>query len=334
MTGAFAYAHASHADWSKATELCLAQIAQRPRGPRHPQEHALGFVYLSDVLQANADRILALLKSRTGVADWVGCSGIGVCSTGIEYYDEPALAIMLGRFPAGHVHVFSGSQRPPDASARTASGRGIASTALVHADPATVDLPGLVTDMAGKVSSGKLFGGVCSGRAQSGPSVQIANRVLRGGISGAVFGSDVRLVSRLTQGCHPLAGALRRRVTRASNNLIMELDGRNAVQVLLEDAGIREATGTDGPQPGDRRWQEQLRSLGQRGLFVGIETSTHVVARKSMASRDYVIRDVIGIDPARGIVAVAAKLETDRIMSFCTRVSRMARQLNLRPVYS
>ena len=84
MTCAFAYAHASHADWSKATESCLAQIAQQRSGPRPAQEHVLGFVYLSDALQANADRILALLKTRSGIADWVGCSSIGVCATGIS----------------------------------------------------------------------------------------------------------------------------------------------------------------------------------------------------------------------------------------------------------
>jgi small ligand-binding sensory domain FIST len=326
MTCAFAYAHASHADWSKATESCLAQIAQQRSAPRRAQEHVLGFVYVSDALQANADRILALLKSRTGIADWAGCSGIGVCSTGVEYYDEPALAVMVGRFPAGNVHVFSGTQRPPDAAARTISGGEVASAALVHADPVAGDLPGLVADMAGKVSGGKLFGGVCSGRAQTGPSIQIANRVLRGGISGVVFGSEVRLVSRLTQGCHPLVGALRRRVTRANNNLILELDGRNAVQVLLEDAGIRAATDTDPLRPSDRRLQEQLKSLGRRGLFVGIETSTDVAIRQSNVNRDYVIRDVIGIDPGRGVVAVAAKLETDRIMSFCTRDEPAARR--------
>jgi len=326
MTGPFACAHASHADWSKATESCLAQIAQRHHGVRHRQEHALGFVYLSDGLQANADRILALLKTRSGIADWVGCSSIGVCATGIEYYDEPALAIMVGRFPAGNVHVFSGTQRPPDADARTDSGAHLASAALVHADPSTADLPGLVTDMASKVSGGKLFGGVSSGRTPSGPSIQIANRVLKGGLSGVVFGSDVRLVSRLTQGCHPLAGAPRRRVTRVNNNLVLELDGRNAVQVLLEDAGIRAATEAGPLRPGDRRLHEQLKSLGRRGLFVGIETSTHRVARTSNVSRDYVIRDVIGIDPARGVVAIAAKLETDHVVVFCTRDETAARR--------
>jgi small ligand-binding sensory domain FIST len=327
MSPAFAFAHGSHADWSKATESCLAQLARQRSGVRHASEDVLGFVYLSDGLRANADRILALLKTRTGIADWAGCSSIGVCATGIEYYDEPALAVMVGRFPAGSVQVFSGTQRPPDPGTRTPTGADAASAALVHADPAAPDLPGLITDMAGKVNGGNLFGGVSSGRSQTGPSVQIANRVLNGGISGVVFGSDVNLVSRLTQGCHPLAGAQRHRVTRISNNLIMELDGRNAVEVLLQDAGI----GLLEPDAmalrvGDHRLQEHLKLLGRRGLFVGIEISSGAAARKASASRDYVIRDVIGIDPARGVIAIATKLETDRIISFCSRDEAAARR--------
>jgi small ligand-binding sensory domain FIST len=327
MSPAFAFAHASHADWSKATESCLVQLAQQRTAVRRTPEDVLGFVYLSDGLRANADRILALLKTRTGIADWAGCSSIGVCATGIEYYDEPALALMIGRFPAGSVQVFSGTQRPPDPGSRTPSGAEAASAALVHADPATPDLPGLVTDMAGKVTGANLFGGVSSGRAQTGPSVQIANRVLCGGISGVVFGSDVNLVSRLTQGCHPLAGAQRHRVTRIDNNLIMELDGRNAVEVLLDDAGIALLEADAIPvQVGDRRLQEHLKGLGRRGLFVGIEISSGAASRKGSASRDYVIRDVVGIDPARGVIAIATKLETGRVISFCSRDEAAARR--------
>ncbi len=326
MTAPFASAHACHADWSHATESCLTQLAQQRAGACPTREQRLGFVYLSDGLRAQAEPILALLKARTGITDWVGCSSIGVCATAIEYYDEPALAILVGHFPEGSVHVFCGSQRPPDADARTGTGAHAAAAALVHADPATPDLPGLVTDMAGKVGGGQLFGGVSSGRPQSLPSVQIANRVLNGGLSGVVFGSDVALVSRVTQGCHPLPGAPRRRVTRVNNNLIQELDGRNAVEVLLEDARIRTAVDS-GPLNGqDRRMHEQLRTLGRRGLFVGIEAAGNVALRHSNVSRDYVIRDVIGIDPARGVVAIAAKLDKDSVMSFCTRDETAARR--------
>jgi small ligand-binding sensory domain FIST len=326
MTARFALAHASHSDWSHAAEACLAQLAGRPAGARPGQTQALGFLYLSDGLRAQADPILAMMKSRTGITDWVGCSSIGVCATATEYYDEPAMAVLVGNFPAGSVRVFSGTQRPPEPGARTPSGAAAAAAALVHADPSTPDLPGLVIDMAGKIDDGQLFGGASSGRPQSGPSIQIANRVLSGGLSGVVFGADVPLVSRVTQGCHPLPGALRRRVTRVNNNLILELDGRSAVDVLLEDTGIRKAGQDEPPESEERAMPDQLKTLGRRGLFVGIETGGNVSMRQSNPSRHYVIRDVIGIDAARGVVAVSAKLDKNLMVSFCTRDEAAARR--------
>jgi small ligand-binding sensory domain FIST len=326
MTAAFALAHAGHADWSQATEHCIAQLAARPAPPATRMQQSLGFLYLTDGLRAHAGAILSRIKTHTGIADWAGCSGIGVCATGIEYFDEPALALMVGRFPAGSVQVFSGSHRPPEPGSRTASGASASASALVHADPQTPDLAELVNDMAGKVDDGRLFGGVASGRPQSAASVQIANRVLHGGLSGVVFGADVPMASRVTQGCHPLHGAQRRRITKVDSNLILELDGRRAIDVLLEDTGIRKPGSADSEPVQARTLPEQLKSLGRQGLYVGIETQGPLARRRTNPARDYVIRDVIGIDPTRGLVAVSGKLDRNHMMSFCTRDEPAARR--------
>jgi small ligand-binding sensory domain FIST len=324
MTSQFAFAHACHTDWSHATETCLAQLANAASGRRSTAGQALGLLYVTEGLRPHVDSILALLKSRTGIGVWAGCSSIGVCATAAEYYDEPALTIMIGRFPAGSARVFSGSQRPPEPGSRTASGAHAAAAALVHADPATPDLPGLVIDMASKID-GQLFGGVSCGRPQSPPSVQIANRILSGGVSGVVFGSDVGVASRVTQGCHPLPGAQRRCVTRANNNLILELDGRSAVEVLLEDTGIRKPGAT--PSATDTApGPDELKSLGRRGLFIGIDIDPKPQRRQSSPSRNYIVRDVLGIDATRGVVAVSDKLEKNAIVSFCTRNEAAARR--------
>jgi hypothetical protein len=95
----------------------------------------------------------------------------------------------------------------------------------------------LVEDMAVKVSSGLLFGGISSGRVA--PLPQVADRVLSGGLSGVVFSSEVDLRMRVTQGCSPLAGE--HVISGCSSNLIRTLDGRPALDVLLADLGVDEA---------------------------------------------------------------------------------------------
>jgi small ligand-binding sensory domain FIST len=317
----FRVAHAAHPDWTVAVEECLRQLAQAPAGERARGAN-LGFIYLTDPLAPHTEEIVALLKSRTGIASWVGASADSVLATGAEYVDEAALVVLVGRFAPGSYNVFSGTQRPPGRDTRNERGALTAGAALVHADPATPELTDLVVDMAGKLASGALFGGVAGGR--SGARL-IADRVLSGGLSGVVFASDVDLVTRVTQGVHPLTGSEARRITRATANLVVELDGRRAFDVLLEDARIREGVGE--PSIDDAmQVRAQLQALGRRGLFVGLEPEGAARQRTAAVQPDYLVRHVIALDPGRGTVAIAGPAEAGQTLHFCTRDDTAARK--------
>ncbi|MCA3217583.1 MAG: FIST C-terminal domain-containing protein [Burkholderiales bacterium] len=324
----FRSAHASHTDWSTATEECLLLLSRFAGDERYGRQPNLGFVYLTEPLAPHTEQILTLLKSRTGIPNWVGTTGVGIAAAATEYTDEPALAVMLGQFAAGSFNVFSGTQRPPTRGMRTDSGAEAAFAALVHADPQTPDLSELIVDMADKVTSGYLFGGLSSGR---GTTHQVADRVLTGGLSGVVFASDVPLVSRVTQGVHPLVHATRHTITRSTANFILELDGRPAFDVLLEDTGIRPRVPAGPPANEDFvKVREQLRSLGLRGLFVGLEPAAagayHERRRADRLRPDYMVRPVVAIDPGKGVVAVGAPVEDGQGVSFCTRDESAARK--------
>jgi small ligand-binding sensory domain FIST len=319
----FRYAHATHPDGGTAVELCLAQIAAQAANESTRRGANLGFVYLTEALQPQAETILTLLKLRTGVANWVGASASAICSTGVESIDEPALAILLGRFEPGSFNVFSGAQRPPARGTRTDRAVAAAYTALVHADPFAPGLPGLIEDMADKVESGHLFGGLASGRA---PPLTIADRTLRGGLSGVVFAADVPLVSRVTQGCHPLPGSRRRTITAGEDNLITTLDDERAFDALLQDAGIVENVAALDSSQRTREALAQLKVLGRSGmLFVGIDNGQGT-SRSRPLGDDYLVRPVVAIDPSRGAVAVGAPVERGQKLRFCSRDEAAARK--------
>ena len=311
----FRAAHAAHADGNVAVDECLLLLRQQAGDERFVRAPNLGFLYLTEALVPQAAAILARLKEGTGIASWVGASGAAICAADRESADEPALAVMLGQFAAGSFNVFSGAQRPPALAARTDRGAAAAFTALVHADPGAPELPELLVDMASKVSSGYLFGGLSSGRADS---CQVADRVLRGGLSGVVFAADVPLVSRVSQGVHPLPAAGRRTVTAAEANQIVSLDGRPAFEVLLEDAGIGARAA------GEMR--ARLQALGRRGLFVGFEPQSEGGYRERTPHQDYLVRNVIAIDPGRGRVSVAAPVQAGQVLRFCMRDEAAARK--------
>ena len=221
--------------------------------------------------------------SRTGVRDWIGSVGTGVLATGTEYQDEPAIAAMVADIDA--FSVFSGRAPLKESG----------SFAVVHADPAAPDLPGLVSDMSAKVATGYIVGGVSSSRGQT---VQIANEVLSGGLSGAVLGKDVAVATRLTQGCTPYPG--RFRITEGEDNLIARLDGRPALEVLLETIG-----------------GERVQLLV--GLAVpGSETGAHFP--------DYTARNLTGIDPNSGVIAIGETIEPGMEILFCKRDAAAAKK--------
>ncbi len=320
----FRYAHAAHPDGTTAVELCLAQLADQAGDASTQRGANLGFIYLTEALQPQAAAMLALLKLRTGIANWVGASASAICATGVEYIDEAALAIMLGRFVPGSFNVFSGTQRPPARGTRTDRSTAAAYTALVHADPFAPGLPGLIEDMAHKVESGHLFGGLASGREAP---VTIADRVLQGGLSGVVFAADVPLVSRVTQGCHPLPGSRRRKITAGEDNLIAMLDEERAFDALLRDAGIVENVAALNSNERTREALAQLKVLGRRGLlFVGIEPEPVRAARERRLRDDYLVRPVVAIDPSRGAVAVGTPVECGQTVRFCVRDETAARK--------
>ena len=261
----FAAAHG--ADWRR----CVAALGSPGRG--------LGFVYFTDALLGEAGRILEALRAQTGVQDWIGSVGTGVLACGTEYQDAPALAAMVA--DVSDYAVFSG-RRPL---------RGAAPHfAVVHADPAAPDVVGLVSDMSSKVATGHVVGGLSSSRHET---LQIANELLSGGISGAAFGPGVAVSTRVSQGCSPFPG--RYRVTECADNVIFALDGRPALEVLLEAVG------------------------GERAqLLVGLPVA-------GGEAGDYTARNLIAVDPKSKAIAIGEQVEPGSDLIFCRRDAAAAR---------
>ena len=59
-------------------------------------------------LLPRADALLAALRLRWPGVAWAGSVGVGVSAGGVEYFDEPALALMLATCRATSTEVFSG----------------------------------------------------------------------------------------------------------------------------------------------------------------------------------------------------------------------------------
>jgi small ligand-binding sensory domain FIST len=310
----FPFGHATHPQWQMAAGLVLAQLRAQMALPEYASAPALGLLYITDHYAPHAEEILAHMGAELPeVADWSGTVGVGVSSSNVEYFDEPALVAMLCDLPADQYRVYSGVT-PLAAGFR-------AHTALVHADASTPDVAELVAEMAGRTATGYLFGGLASSR---GEAVQFAvsgngtlsghgraSGVFRGGLSGVAFGEGVSLVSRVTQGCQPVAAE--RAVTGANGNVILELDGEPALDVLLADLEIS----LDEPDAAMAALRRTLVGLTDAG--------SDLVSRTGHFGSDVVVRHIIGLDPARRGVAIAERVSEGMRAAFCRRDVHAAR---------
>lgn len=304
MTRPFLAAHATHPDWRMALALAAAQIdAQASASGAHAATAAqprLGLVYASDHYAAEAAELAQALAGRWPGVSWAGCTAVGVSACGVEYFDEPALALMLCDLPGDSFQVFSGT-RP------LVPGR--AHTALVHADPSTPELTGLLGELSERVDTGYLFGGLVSSRSEP---AQFAEGVWQGGLSGVAFTEQVRLISRVTQGCQPVGRE--RVVTAADGPLVLALDGQPALQCLLGDLQV------DLDEP--RRAVPALRST-----LVGLsDADDHLLGRGGQFGPDVRVRHLLGLDPARQALAIAEQVEPGMRLAFCRRDTEAARR--------
>ncbi|KAF1044153.1 FIST signal transduction protein [Xylophilus sp.] len=312
----FPTGHATHPQWRMAAALAVAQLRAQMARPQYARG-GLGLLYITDRYAGQAGDILDYLAGELPeVADWAGTVGVGIVAGQAEYIDEPALAVMLCALPSTQYRVFSGVAPLPPAFA--------AHTALVHADGGTPDVAGLVAELAGRTETGYLFGGLASTR---GRSVQFAasgsgnmrgqgaaGAVFSGGLSGVAFGPQVALVSRVTQGCTPVAGA--HAVTAAEGNVVTALDGEPALQVLLRELGV------DLSQP-----REALAAV--RATLAGLQrpgdAQDAAVRSTGNFGSDVLVRHIIGLDPAREGVALADTVEAGMQLAFCRRHAQAAR---------
>jgi small ligand-binding sensory domain FIST len=301
-----------------AAGLVLAQLRAQMALPEYAATPTLGLLYITDHYAPQAQEILDHLAAELPeITDWAGTVGVGVAASNVEYFDEPALAVMLCAVPPHRYRVFSGV-----APLGVGDGMGFdPHTALVHADPATTDLTDLIAEMAERTATGYLFGGLASSRTQAvqfatGGNGNIkgqgkARGVFRGGLSGVAFGEAVSLISRVTQGCHPVGP--QRVITKADGHVIVELDGEPALDVLLRDTGIS----LDRPQ-------QAMSAL--RATLVGLTApGSDAVGRSGHFGSDVLVRHIIGLDPARNAVAIADRAEAGMRMAFCQRNVQAAR---------
>ena len=293
---AFRSAVSTSADWRAAARNCAGHLNGLAGG-------TLGFAYLSDAHADHAGDILHFLKTQTGITNWVGTVGMGISAGDREVFDQPALATMVGRLPEDGFHLLPSL---PNAAidghmdrrtkAWIDSARPL--LGLVHGDPRNPEVPATIASLAER-SQAFLVGGLSSGRSGL---PQLAGDIAEGGLSGVLFAGSLPVVTGLTQGCSPIGP--RRQITAARRNIVAEIDGRPALEVLKADIG-------------------ELLARDLRRVAGFIFAALPV---PESDTGDYLVRNITAIDPSKGLIAIGELVDPGQEILFTRRDKRAAVQ--------
>jgi small ligand-binding sensory domain FIST len=289
---------ATGTDWRSVASACLNALGAVPPAA------SLGFLYVTDPLAPHLDLLLEALRDATGVRDWVGSVGSGICCTGREIYDEPAAAVMLAALPEDSYRLVpAGINALADmlTDNRGWLDRHSVHFGVVHGDPRNRHIAQIIESLSSQLDPGFLVGGLSSADDEQS-LLQLAGNIQLDGLSGVLLDVQIPVISSLTQGCTPLTS--KHVITKCQGNLLAELDHRPALDVFKEDIGEVMA-------------RDLSRVVGY--IFAGLPIP-------GSDTGDYLVRNLIGIDPHEKLLAIGDHLEEDAQLMFCRRDGAAARQ--------
>ncbi len=266
---------------------CLQQLEHAPCDAN------FGFIYATDSMASDYRELLAQCKRKTGITHWVGSLGLGVIATQQEYYDDPAVSIMLAHFNANDYTMVPLISQQAEIASRLHWPRPfVTNFGIIHGDPFNADTQKLIQGLQQFVSNGFIVGGLTSSRDKQ---FQIADDIYAGGVSGVLFSENVKVLTNLSQGCTPIGE--RHKITRAQENVAVMLDGKPALDVLTQDLGVES--------------EQQLDQLAAEA-FVGL-------CVPGSDRSDYTVRNFVGIDLEHKVFAINDYLKDGNDVIFCRR---------------
>ena len=292
-------------DLDAALDECAAAIGASLGDPAAADFAA---VFASPRFTRQASALAAGAAARFPNAALIGCSAAGVIGSGREEEDQAALSVTAGVLPDVTVSTFHvraddlpSPDAPPDAwSAVVGAPLDADPHFVVLAEPFSMDGEALLAGLDYAYPRAVKIGGLASGGNQLAPHALFRNgETRREGAVGAALSGNIVIDSVVAQGCRPIGSPMR--VTGAEGNMLYTLDGESSLDRLRRVY--------DSLPPRD---QELIR----RNLFMG-------VAMDPLAERagggEFLIRNVMGIDPRAGAVAVAASLREGQLVQFHVR---------------
>lgn len=303
-------------------QLCAREYRSAARG-----EADLALVFGSTSYASDLPRLLPLLRSRLRARHWLGAAGGGVVGTGVsgtahEVEQEPALSVMLLHLPGADLQLFGlDTDQLPDLDGDSrdwVSWVGAdperASAMVLLVDPTCQAINDLISGLDYAFPGLAKVGGIAGHHSANHGSLLLDDRVVTGAV-GCLIGGRWTIDPLVAQGCRPIGPVFE--IEQAERNVVLQLSRGdqqntpvNCLQSILQTLNPTE------------------RELVRHSLFLGVARSSFSLADggDDGESTAFLVRNLIGVDPRNGAVAVAERLRVGQQVQFQLRDAEASRQ--------
>jgi len=294
----------TNSDLGRAAAECAASIKEQLG--REPVDFAALFV--SQSFADKYEEAGNLLRRHLGPRTLVGASAGGVIGGGHEVEHKPGISVTAASLPGTILRPFylEDDDLPDlDASPRAWEGlTGVKAIEKPHflllADPFTLRADNLVMGLDYTFPQAVKVGGLASGATGPGQNALYLNDLcLRAGAVGVAFMGNVEVEAIVAQGCRPIGKPVQ--ITDCQQNILLALNNKPPIEVL---EGVMETLSAAD------------RELVRHSLFLGLAMDA---AKEKQERGDFLVRNIIGADMDKGILAIGAPLRPGQTVQFHLR---------------
>ena len=313
-------------------QAAVEAIAAQLRGAG---EADLALVFASASYASDLPRLLPLLRQKLRAEHWLGCLGGGVVGAGSdgvphELEREPGLSVTLLKLPGARLQPFAidggdlpdldgpaepwrqllGAGDDPNAALQLAA----AGSMLLLVDPGCPAINDLINGLDYACPAAAKVGGIAAQHSAPHGSLLFGDQV-RGGAVGCLIDGAWALEPVVAQGCRPIGPVLE--VEEAQRNVVLQVSeggGRQSSPVAALQAILTELS-------------PEERELVKHSLFLGVaRRDFSVVDAGGEAPAAFLVRNLIGVDPRNGAVAVGERMRVGQQVQFHLRDGDTSRQ--------
>ena len=264
----------------------------------------LAIVFATINYQTEYEQLYQAVLANSSCDELIGCSGMSVLTSGGEFEEEPAIAVMVLRSEQLSAVPFSAQGTESEVGEQIQESIQSAlqddSLLIIFPDIRAVNPAELVKQIGSDGAALPVVGAAVSGDATGAQMYHWKDaQATEGGATGVLLSGNFNTEIGVAQGCQPIGKP--REVTKVDGQVIFELDGEPALEnfkgtlQLLTQDDIRRSGGT---------------------VFVGIAMDD---TNKNPTRGDFLIRNLVGISEEHAALAISEEVKVGQLVQFHLR---------------